>query len=85
LAAAAKPANAAKPAMAATPHRLITPQQPPAGARAVVPPIPRKPAAPPAGVRVQRYQPELRPTAASGFWTRIRRVLFGMAEPETGA
>jgi putative secretion ATPase (PEP-CTERM system associated) len=38
----------------------------------------------PGGVRVQRYRPELAPQPA-GFWGRVRRALFGVTEPETGA
>jgi hypothetical protein len=41
----------------------------------------------PTGVRVQRYQPTPypRPQARYGMWERLRRVLFGVTEPETGA
>jgi putative secretion ATPase (PEP-CTERM system associated) len=36
----------------------------------------------PSGVRVQRYTP---PVREGGFWASVRRVLFGISEPETGA
>jgi general secretion pathway protein A len=36
----------------------------------------------PSGVRVQRYAP---PPRERGFWASVRRVLFGITEPETGA
>jgi hypothetical protein len=51
----------------------------------VTPQVTRKAATAATGVRVQRYQPELRPSAGDRFWARVRRVLFGIAEPETGA
>jgi putative secretion ATPase (PEP-CTERM system associated) len=38
----------------------------------------------PSGVRVQRYEQPV-PVQPSGFWDRVRRVLFGVTEPETGA
>jgi putative secretion ATPase (PEP-CTERM system associated) len=34
------------------------------------------------GVRVQRYVP---PPREPGFWERVRRALFGITEPQTGA
>ncbi len=37
----------------------------------------------PTGVRVQRYMPP--PRASDGFWDRVRRMLFGVTEPEAGA
>jgi putative secretion ATPase (PEP-CTERM system associated) len=37
----------------------------------------------PAGVRVQRYTPPSRTNES--FWDRVRRVLFGVTEPEAGA
>jgi general secretion pathway protein A len=39
----------------------------------------------PSGVRVQRYQHTMPSPESGGWWERIRRVLFGMTEPETGA
>ena len=39
----------------------------------------------PSGVRVQRYQHTMPSPETGGWWERIRRVLFGMTEPETGA
>jgi general secretion pathway protein A len=56
-------------------------------------PAPRPPAGPtaatyapyvtPSGMRVQRYEPTAyrRPQARYGVWERLRRVLFGVAEP----
>jgi general secretion pathway protein A len=40
-----------------------------------------------AAVRQQRFEPELRlaPPETTGFWYRVRRALFGVSEPETGA
>lgn len=59
-----------------------------AGSRAVAPAARRAPAMPsltPSGVRVQRYQPTLRQAPTYSFWERLRRALFGITEPETGA
>ena len=39
----------------------------------------------PSGVRVQRYQHTLADREPLGFWERLRRMLFGITEPETGA
>jgi general secretion pathway protein A len=39
----------------------------------------------PSGVRVQRYQHTASSPESGGWWERIRRVLFGLTEPETGA
>jgi putative secretion ATPase (PEP-CTERM system associated) len=40
----------------------------------------------PSGVRVQRYQHTLSSQEGRGWWERLRRVLFGLTEPdETGA
>jgi putative secretion ATPase (PEP-CTERM system associated) len=39
----------------------------------------------PSGVRVQRYQHTPPGTETLGFWERLRRMLFGVTEPETGA
>jgi putative secretion ATPase (PEP-CTERM system associated) len=39
----------------------------------------------PSGVRVQRYQHTLPGGETPGFWERLRRMLFGITEPETGA
>jgi putative secretion ATPase (PEP-CTERM system associated) len=38
----------------------------------------------PSGVRVQRFAQPL-PHTTESFWDRVRRVLFGITEPETGA
>jgi general secretion pathway protein A len=37
----------------------------------------------PAGVRVQQYRPVVARTET--FWDRVRRIIFGITEPETGA
>jgi general secretion pathway protein A len=60
------------------PVRTVTPV-----ARPVVPP----PIVAPSGVRVQRYQQPTfyRAETRYGMWERLRRVLFGVTEPETGA
>jgi len=41
----------------------------------------------PTGVRVQRYEATSypRPQVRYGMWERLRRILFGVTEPETGA
>ncbi len=39
----------------------------------------------PSGVRVQRYGDAGAPKEGSGLWERLRRVLFGITQPETGA
>jgi len=39
----------------------------------------------PSGVRVQRYEHALATREPGGFWERLRRLLFGITEPETGA
>jgi hypothetical protein len=73
LAAARSVAPAARPAAPAASHVA------PAIAPAVVTPT---------GVRVQRYQPPSSyptPQARYSMWGRLRRVLFGVTEPETGA
>jgi general secretion pathway protein A len=42
----------------------------------------RTPVVTASGVRVQRYVP---PPREPGFWERVRRALFGITEPQTGA
>ena len=79
---AAKPAGtpvAAKPAAAPVAKAPI--------ARTTATPARRTvaPATAPSGVRVQRYQPTLQPKPIPSLWERLRRVLFGITEPETGA
>jgi putative secretion ATPase (PEP-CTERM system associated) len=57
-------------------------------AAAVAPPAPASNVfVTPAGVRVQRYEAVSypRPQPRYGVWERLRRVLFGVTEPETGA
>jgi putative secretion ATPase (PEP-CTERM system associated) len=39
----------------------------------------------PSGVRVQRYAHTLSTAEPVGLWDRLRRLLFGITEPETGA
>ena len=68
----------------AAPSYVRTPAPPPF--RTPAPSHPRT-AAPPAGVRVQRYEQAfpLRRREPHGVWERVRQVLFGTTEPETGA
>jgi hypothetical protein len=39
----------------------------------------------PTQVQVQPYRPPVRIQQHSGLWSRLRRVLFGVTEPEAGA
>jgi hypothetical protein len=39
----------------------------------------------PSGVRVQRYQHTPPGRETRGIWERLRRMVFGITEPETGA
>ncbi len=83
----------AAPSPAPVPHpRPRAPVASPAAARVGVA-APARPAGPqgttstyvtPGGVRVQRYTPPPR-THSESFWDRVRRVLFGVTEPEAGA
>jgi len=88
-------ARASASAVAAAAH--VAAPVPAARAAAVAPALQPAPArtpfapgpsyAPPAGVRVQRYQPAAyaRTPPRTGVWGRLRRVLFGITEPEPGA
>ena len=49
------------------------------------PPVNQNVSVTPSGVRVQRYQHTLSNGENIGLWERLRRVLFGLTEPETGA
>jgi general secretion pathway protein A len=68
-------------------HRA--PSAPHASRASSAPSAPRVPIPPgaayvtPSGVRVQRYQPATYPAAQTqyGMWERLRRLLFGVAEP----
>ena len=54
----------------------------PTGRMAPRPAVRTAPAVTASGVRVQRYVP---PPREPGFWERVRRALFGITEPQTGA
>jgi general secretion pathway protein A len=66
------PASAAAPKTASAPRPAAAPSAPVAAAYVT-----------PSGVRVQRYQPTSYPVAQThdGMWVRLRRLLFGTAEP----
>jgi putative secretion ATPase (PEP-CTERM system associated) len=58
----------------------------PSGHRSVFgPPANQNVSVTPSGVRVQRYSHGLSSPESVGWWERLRRVLFGLTEPETGA
>jgi putative secretion ATPase (PEP-CTERM system associated) len=69
-------APAAAPRVAATP---LTPAPPTRVQKKTAPSAYTTPT----GVRVQQYRPVV--TRPETFWDRVRRVLFGITEPETGA
>jgi putative secretion ATPase (PEP-CTERM system associated) len=76
-------ATAPAPARVMTSSSAATPHAGPAAARGQTPHGSSGSYVTPGGVRVQRYAPPSRTNET--FWDRVRRVLFGVTEPEAGA